>query len=236
MFYRHSCVQCIARKVPELCKAYTPGKADQDLNARVTRLEQIIETALPQFCTSSTSISSAPERNSAENRHRLSPIFDDDNKSQPEENEAIGETFQSGTWYGTSVSGSIAPGALIQQVIEFLSRRLLPGFQFAIQIENVAGSSTPFEADLHGRGHSEGDSTGNSPQPQNSRSAIISNVGHDLEQAAVDKLKWLMQECGVAASKISELLQELPDHKFSDILVDFYFSSMYATLQLRSIF
>jgi hypothetical protein len=51
-----------------------------------------------------------------------------------------------------------------------------------------------------------------------------------LEQAAVENLQWLMQECGVTPNKILELLQELPDPKFSDVLVDFYFSSMYATL------
>ncbi len=124
---KHLYVQCIARKVPELCKAYTPGKADQDLNARVSRLEQIVEMALPQFCTPSTSTNSATELNSAQSRHRMTPNFDDDNKSQPEDQETSGETFQSGTWYGTSVSGSIAPGALIQQVIESLLQGLQSG-------------------------------------------------------------------------------------------------------------
>jgi hypothetical protein len=98
-----------------------------------------------------------------------------------------------------------------------------------IQIENVAGSSAAFEGDSHRHDHSEGGSSGNSPSPQNSHSTIITNTGHDLEQAAVENLQWLMQECGVTPNKILELLQELPDHKFSDVLVDFYFSSMYAT-------
>jgi hypothetical protein len=104
--------KCVARKVPELCKAYTPGKADQDLNARVTRLEQIVEMALPQFC--SPGGFAASERNSVHSRHRT-PAYDDDSKSLPEDHEPGGGTFDSGKWYGTSVSGSIAPGALIKQ-------------------------------------------------------------------------------------------------------------------------
>jgi hypothetical protein len=45
----HTLLQCIARKVPELCKAYTPGKTDQDLSVRLARLEHIVEHALPQY-------------------------------------------------------------------------------------------------------------------------------------------------------------------------------------------
>ena len=35
--------KCIARKVPELCQAYTPGKSEHDVAMRVARLEQIVE-------------------------------------------------------------------------------------------------------------------------------------------------------------------------------------------------
>ena len=108
-----SFIKCVARKVPELCKAYTPGKADQDLNARVTRLEQIVETALPQF--SSPGGLTTSERNSVHSRHRTPAAYDDDSRSLPEDHEPGGGTFDNGKWYGTSVSGSIAPGALIKQ-------------------------------------------------------------------------------------------------------------------------
>jgi len=107
-----SFIKCVARKVPELCKAYTPGKADQDLNARVARLEQIVEIALPQFCSPGGFATS--ERDSIQSRHRTPANYDDDSKSLPEDHEP-GGTFDSGKWYGTSVSGSIAPGALIKQ-------------------------------------------------------------------------------------------------------------------------
>ncbi|KIJ56788.1 hypothetical protein M422DRAFT_150057 [Sphaerobolus stellatus SS14] len=43
------CSHCVARKIPELCKPYTPGKSEIDLHVRVARLEQIIEMALPQY-------------------------------------------------------------------------------------------------------------------------------------------------------------------------------------------
>ena len=48
----------------------------------------------------------------------------------------------------------------------------------------------------------------------------------DSEPSAADNLKSLVQECGVSPHKISELLQELPPSRSSDVLVDYYFSSM----------
>src|SRR5712691_6832562 len=46
------CAHCVARKVPELCHAYQPGKAEGDLHARLSRVERIIEVALPQYAAS----------------------------------------------------------------------------------------------------------------------------------------------------------------------------------------
>ena len=108
-------MQCVARKVPELCKAYTPGKTDQDLSFRLSRLEHIIEMALPQFCTPGSSSTSLEATISNGRQRSLSP-GDDDTRSQTEEQEPGGGTFQSGKWYGSSASGSVAPAAVIEQV------------------------------------------------------------------------------------------------------------------------
>ncbi|THV08496.1 hypothetical protein K435DRAFT_708323 [Dendrothele bispora CBS 962.96] len=102
------CSHCISRKVPELCKAYTPGKTDQDLGARIARLEHIIEMALPQFCNS--------ESTSSGQYARSSSVTEDDARSQHEDQEASGGIFQSGKWYGNSASGSIAPGSVLEQL------------------------------------------------------------------------------------------------------------------------
>lgn len=51
-------------------------------------------------------------------------------------------------------------------------------------------------------------------------------IGEDLEPSAADNLKSLVQECGVSPHKISELLQELPPTRLSDVLIDYYFRSM----------
>ncbi|KAJ6599014.1 fungal-specific transcription factor domain-containing protein [Mycena vulgaris] len=101
------CSHCVARKVPELCKAYMPGKSDQDVTVRLARLEHIIEMALPQFCPPGTPGSG--------DRH-LSHSHDDDNRSLPDEQDPRGGTFQSGKWYGNSASGSIAPGSVLEQL------------------------------------------------------------------------------------------------------------------------
>jgi hypothetical protein len=113
----------VARKVPELCKAYTPGKADQDLSARLARLEQIIEVALPQYWNGNVSTtpnamgsSSTPESSLLRDRQRSPSILDDDNRSQGEDQDPSGGRIQSGKWYGNSASGSVAPGSVLEQV------------------------------------------------------------------------------------------------------------------------
>lgn len=105
----------MARKVPELCKAYTPGKTDQDVNSRLARLEHIIEMALPQFCSPNSG-------------YRVPYISegDDDSRSQTSDqdpSDPSGGTFHSGKWYGNSASGSVAPASVLEEVrSKFLSR------------------------------------------------------------------------------------------------------------------
>lgn len=52
-------------------------------------------------------------------------------------------------------------------------------------------------------------------------------VGDDSESSAADNMKSLVQECGVSPHKVSELLQELPPQRLSDVLLDYYFTAMY---------
>lgn len=51
-----------------------------------------------------------------------------------------------------------------------------------------------------------------------------------FESVAADNMKSLVQECGVSPHKFSELLQELPPSRVSDVLIDYYFDSMYVYL------
>ncbi|PSR77285.1 hypothetical protein PHLCEN_2v7978 [Hermanssonia centrifuga] len=46
------------------------------------------------------------------------------------------------------------------------------------------------------------------------------------DSSPADNLKRLVQECGVAPHKISELLHELPPRNLTDKLVDLYFTGM----------
>ncbi|KAG6837432.1 hypothetical protein H0H93_009526 [Arthromyces matolae] len=194
------CSHCVARKVPDLCKAYTPGKADQDLNARLSRLEHIIEMALPQYCS--------PGGPSLQ-RRSVSDL-DDDSPSQTEDQDPNGGSFQSGKWYGKSALGSVAPRSVLDQ------------------LQNV-GITAPEIGDQ-----------GSSRRYSNSKNFDLtqvpllphvsadgqSSMGEDLEPSAADILKSLVQECGVSPHKISELLQELPPARSSDVLIDYYFSSI----------
>lgn len=109
-------LQCITRKVPDLCKPYTPGKADQDLSVRITRLEHIVQTALPQYWTSNVPMSSSITFQPVFDRKSTPSVGDDDNGSLTEEHDPIGGSMHSGNWYGNSVSGSVAPTSILEQV------------------------------------------------------------------------------------------------------------------------
>ncbi|KAJ3570396.1 hypothetical protein NP233_g4431 [Leucocoprinus birnbaumii] len=186
------CSHCIARRVPELCKAYTPGKADHDLNARIARLEQIIEAALPQFWSGN---SASNDSHSGSQRPRSPSLPEDDNRSLTDEQDPSGGIFQSGKWYGNSASGSVAPSSVLEQLQH---------------VPSLVGTN----------GVANGDS-----QSANGKTSLTP-LEDDLEPSAADNLKSLVQECGVSPHKISELLQELPPQRVSDVLVNYYFTSI----------
>ncbi|KAJ8587412.1 hypothetical protein M405DRAFT_309583 [Rhizopogon salebrosus TDB-379] len=203
------CSHCVARKVPELCKAYTPGKTDQDLSVRLARLEHIIEQALPQFFNSASP---------STDRHGRSSSYgpDEDNRSMTDEQDPSGGTFQSGKWYGNSASGSVAPASVLEQlanVVVASSNQEQWDSCHSISNVNVGPSGQ------HGIGNGDHKSTLATP-------SIIDSVRQDSEPSAADNLKSLVQECGVSPHKISELLQELPPQRFSDVLIDHYFTAI----------
>ncbi|KAG2757316.1 hypothetical protein P692DRAFT_20789438 [Suillus brevipes Sb2] len=207
------CSHCIARKVPELCKAYTPGKTDQDLSVRLARLEHIIEQALPQYFNSPSQSSY-----SAADRHQSSTSEgpDDDNRSITDEQDPSGGTFHSGKWYGNSASGSVAPASVLEQLANVVvASSNQEQWDSPRSISNLnAGPSGP-----HGTGHGDHKSAIATP-------SMIESVRQDSEPSAADNLKSLVQECGVSPHKISELLQELPPQRFSDVLIDHYFAAI----------
>ncbi|KIK95586.1 hypothetical protein PAXRUDRAFT_826859 [Paxillus rubicundulus Ve08.2h10] len=207
------CSHCIARKVPELCKAYTPGKTDQDLSVRLARLEHIVEHALPQYFHHSGSPSAAT---SDRQNCASSEGPDEDNRSITDEQDPSGGTFQSGKWYGNSASGSVAPASVLEQ------------------LANVVVSSShqeQWDTSHNTPNYMAAPSAQNGINSVDHKSAlatpsIIDSVRQDSEPSAADNLKSLVQECGVSPHKISELLQELPPQRFSDVLVDHYFASI----------
>ncbi|KAI0796681.1 fungal-specific transcription factor domain-containing protein [Abortiporus biennis] len=196
------CSHCVARKVPELCKAYTPGKNDQDLHMRLSRLEQIVEAALPQYW-SSGSISATPDPNGSMERHRsTTPGADDDNRSQPEDEEPNTGIFDGGRWYGANASSSIAAPAVLQK------------------LQNMVEASTSKEGS-RARSLSVDQLPSDIFHSEPKRVLVPA-----AEPSPADKLKSFMQDCGVAPHKISELIQELPPRSLSDRLIDYYFSAV----------
>lgn len=100
------CSHCVSRKVPELCKAYSPGKPDQDVHSRLTRIESVLEAAVPQLWSQS-------DRNFS--RRSASPGMEDD-AGIPEGNDNMTGVFYRGSWLGSSVVGSIASPIVLEQV------------------------------------------------------------------------------------------------------------------------
>ena len=100
------CSHCVSRKVPELCKAYSPGKPDQDVHSRLARIESVLEAAVPQLWSQS-------DRNF--NRRSTSPGMEDD-AGIPEGNDNMTGVFYRGSWIGSSAVGSIASPIVLEQV------------------------------------------------------------------------------------------------------------------------
>ncbi|KAI9574462.1 fungal-specific transcription factor domain-containing protein [Boletus coccyginus] len=206
------CSHCIARKVPELCKAYTPGKTDQDLSVRLARLEHIIELALPQY-----SSPGSPSAAYCDRHNRASSEGpDEDNRSITDEQDPSGGTFQSGKWYGNSASGSVAPASVLEQLANVV----------------VANShQEQWDATQRNAGHNATSTPQNGTYAVDHKTALatpslIESVRQDSEPSAADNLKSLVQECGASPHKITELLQELPPQRFSDVLIDHYFTAI----------
>ncbi|EGO27539.1 hypothetical protein SERLADRAFT_435313 [Serpula lacrymans var. lacrymans S7.9] len=202
-----------ARKVPELCKAYTPGKTDQDISVRLSRLEHIIEMALPQYFSSG----SHPSSVGGDRLRSGSEGPDEDNRSNTEDQDPSGGTFQSGKWYGNSASGSVAPASVLEQLANVVVAS-------SHQDHWDSGHPTPSHGPT-GANHNMTNGVGDAKGPMATPS-IIDSVRQDSEPSAADNLKSLVQECGVSPHKISELLQELPPQRFSGVLIDYYFSSI----------
>ncbi len=118
--------QCIARKVPELCKSYTPGKTDQDIHIRLARLEQIVEMALPHYWSQEHATPMSDASGPHDRRRSVSPT-DDGYRSQPEDEDPSGGMFESGRWYGKSASGLVAAPAVLEQVSHY-DPKLKPPF------------------------------------------------------------------------------------------------------------
>lgn len=75
--------------------------------------------ALPQFVGSSNPGSPSPNGHARMNRGdsgSMSPDDDDDDNSQAEEGDVGGGSFESGKWFGNTVSGSVAPATMLEQV------------------------------------------------------------------------------------------------------------------------
>ncbi|KAF8308158.1 hypothetical protein DL93DRAFT_2043015, partial [Clavulina sp. PMI_390] len=106
------CGHCIARKVPELCHAYQPGKAEGDLHARLSRVERIIEIALPQYASGSLSArdsSPGPSDSSHEDQLR-----------EDELPSAVGTLQdQSGPFFGDEALGSVNAAPILEQASHF---------------------------------------------------------------------------------------------------------------------
>ncbi|KAH8105858.1 fungal-specific transcription factor domain-containing protein [Cristinia sonorae] len=194
------CSHCVARKVPELCKAYTPGKTDQDVNLRLSRLEHIVEAALPHYWKSAI-------HEGTEGRRSHSPSADDDNRSQADDEEMNGGTFESGKWYGNTAFAYIAAPAVLSKL-----ESVVDG--------NANGESSGLATRSASVDHL---SSHTFHHPDHKRPDIVAAA---LEPTPADKLKSLIQDCGVAPHKISELVHELPPRSLSDKLVDFYFHAI----------
>lgn len=195
------CSHCISRKVPELCKAYSPGKPDQDVHSRLARVESVLEAAVPQLWSQSD----------LGFGHRSASSGVEDDTGIAEGNDNMTGVFYRGSWLGSSAVGSIASPIVLEQVR--LTSKSLFYYAHRIQINHIAD-------------HRE--SAIDSSFTTNGRllSFADQNAGVGGEHSAADKLNALTQDCGVSPHKVAELLQELPPKNLMNDLIDYYFNHM----------
>lgn len=130
------CAHCIARKVPELCHAYQPGKGEGDLHIRLARVEQILEMALPQFASPGSpggsvepsnngfSLPPQPQHGHHDRRHRdhsspSSHSHDESTKDDKEEEipNNVGTLEENGgPFYGATALGSVNSTPILEKV------------------------------------------------------------------------------------------------------------------------
>jgi len=195
------CSHCVSRKVPELCKAYSPGKPDQDIHSRLSRIESVLEAAVPQLWSQS-------DHNFG--RRSTSPGMEDDT-GITDGNDNMTGVFYKGSWLGSSAVGSIASPIVLEQVCP--TSKSVYHRAHRIQINHIVD-------------HRE--SAIDSSFTTNGRllSFAAQNTGVGGEHSAADKLNALIQDCGVSPHKIAELIQELPPKNLMNDLIDYYFDHM----------
>lgn len=112
--------------MPELCHAYQPGKAEGDLHARLSRVERILEIALPQYAGTSGGASSPgssdmkppPPMSSLAAPREASPSSSHEDELREDElPNAVGTLQdQSGPFFGDEALGSVNATPILEQV------------------------------------------------------------------------------------------------------------------------
>lgn len=159
----------------------------------------------------------------------LSP---DDEGSQGEEGDVGQGTFdKGGKWYGNSVSGSVAPTTMLEQVRQAESIGNAR-FNMALQLTHVAPSNdgSPSEQ-MNDQFPGVGVGVGGRPLPSGSLPTMNENdqekvLNQPGEPTAADNLQNLIRDCGLSENKLHELMQELPPKQYTDRLIDYYFENM----------
>lgn len=112
--------------MPELCHAYQPGKAEGDLHARLSRVERIIEIALPQYAGAGlagtpdhASMKPPPLPTTPGQRGPSPSSSHEDELREDEIPNAVG-TLQDhgGPFYGDEALGSVNATPILEQVYE----------------------------------------------------------------------------------------------------------------------
>ncbi|KAG8928916.1 hypothetical protein FRC02_006221 [Tulasnella sp. 418] len=205
------CGHCVARKVPELCKNYQPGKTE-DFSARLARIEHIIEIALPQYANADFTNPPSPLPLSA---------------SLP------GQIHESPNGHDLSTNG-IWNHPSLQQPND-LDMTVNPSDRDRARSvsSSPSGSHKEEEHEPSGGTLQSGRWFGTSALGSVNEHPILDQLQSNpalqpvIEDASIsDRLKSLVQDCGVPPHQLSELVQDLPPKPLSDVLIDHYFASV----------
>lgn len=169
---------------------------------------------------------------SLQSRYGESGSLSPDDDEAEEGDGGIGTFDGGGKWYGNSVSGSVAPVTMLEQVRHSVRMdRGTPSQTTLRKLTHVGPSNDGIPREPLNAQFVNFHANPDRPRRSGNMSMMVedepdSPLLQNGEPTAADLLQSLIRDCGLSANKLHDLMQELPTKQCTDLLIDYYFKNM----------